>query len=146
MYEIIDAPEREERTLNYAGFWIRVAAYLIDSVVLWLVNVVVSYIIFQSYSIYQSNLPLSLVSIVIATTYFALMESSERQGTLGKMAVGIKVGNNHGDRITFANALGRYLGKFVSGILLLIGFLMVAWDDRKQGLHDKFADTYVFEN
>lgn len=146
MYEIIDAPEREERILNYAGFWIQVAAYLIDSVVLWIVNVVVSYIIFQSYSIYQSNLPLSLVSIVIAATYFALMESSERQGTLGKMAVGIKVGNNHGDRITFANALGRYLGKFISGILLLIGFLMVAWDDRKQGLHDKFADTYVFEN
>ncbi|MBL7832864.1 MAG: RDD family protein [Cyclobacteriaceae bacterium] len=90
MYEIIDAPEREERTLNYAGFWIRVAAYLIDSVVLWLVNVVVSYIIFQSYSIYQSNLTLSLVSIVIAATYFALMESSERQGTLCKITVGVK--------------------------------------------------------
>lgn len=146
MDEIIDIPEHKERVVNYAGFWIRFAAYLIDAVILWVAKVIISYVAFQTYSFYGSNLPLSIISIVMSVLYFSLMESSAQQATLGKMAVGIKVGDMRGNRISFANAIGRYLGKFISGILLLIGFLMVVWDDKKQSLHDKLADTYVFEN
>ena len=74
------------------------------------------------------------------------MESSSRQATLGKMGVGIKVGNANGQRITFVNALGRYLGKILSTLTLLIGFMMAGWDSKKQALHDKLASTYVFYN
>jgi uncharacterized RDD family membrane protein YckC len=71
------------------------------------------------------------------------MESSARQATLGKMAVGIKVTDEAGARISFGRAVGRYFGKFVSTIILLIGFLMVAFTEKKQGLHDKLAGTLV---
>ncbi len=87
---------------------------------------------------------MNAISIAIGLAYFAGFESSEKQATLGKQAVGIKVGNANGEQITFANALGRYFGKIISGLLLGIGFMMVGWDDRKQGIHDKLADTYVF--
>jgi uncharacterized RDD family membrane protein YckC len=72
------------------------------------------------------------------------MESSSRQATLGKMAVGIKVGNEQGQRISPANALGRVASKILSGLILYIGYIMVGFDARKQGLHDKIASTVVY--
>lgn len=146
MDQILDTPHQEVPSFSYAGFWIRLGAYLIDTVLLWIVNVVISFFYLGSYSIYQSSIPVSLAAMLIGILYFVLMESSERQGTLGKMAVGIKIGDKNGNRISFANALGRYFAKILSALILCIGYLMVAWDDRKQGLHDKLADTYVFEN
>ncbi|HMV10085.1 MAG TPA: RDD family protein [Cyclobacteriaceae bacterium] len=146
MDEIIDTPQVERRIFHYAGFWIRVAAYLVDAILLWVVDVIVSYSLYGNYGFFDANYLQSIISFVVAVTYFSMMESSERQATIGKMAVGIKVGNEHGNRISFGNAVGRYLAKIPSAILLAIGFLMVAWDDRKQGLHDKLADTYVFEH
>jgi uncharacterized RDD family membrane protein YckC len=72
------------------------------------------------------------------------MESSASQGTLGKMAVGIRVGDHEGEQITWPNALGRFFAKFLSSMIFYIGFMMAGWDNKKQGLHDKLADTYVF--
>lgn len=146
MDQILDSPEIENRIMPYAGFWIRVAAYLIDGVLLWVVNVAFSFLYRGSYSFYNSELLLDVVSIATGVLYFTLMESSERQATLGKMALSLKVGDKYGNRISFGNALGRYLSKIISGIILGIGFMMVGWDEKKQGLHDKIADTYVYEN
>jgi uncharacterized RDD family membrane protein YckC len=136
--QILDAPAVESTRLQYAGFWIRFGAYFIDGVLLFVVNFVIGLALAQ--------VPLlgSLISLVIGVCYFGFMESSDGQATLGKMAVGIKVGDDTGGPITFMNALGRYLGKIVSALLLCIGFLMVAWDEKNQGLHDKMAGTYVF--
>lgn len=72
------------------------------------------------------------------------MESSVGQGTIGKMIVGIKVGDADGNQISFGNALGRYFAKILSFLILCIGFMMAGWDEKKQALHDKLADTYVF--
>ena len=72
------------------------------------------------------------------------MESSANQGTVGKMAMGIKVGDAKGNVISTGNAVGRYFAKIISGLLLCIGYLMILWDDKKQGIHDKLADTYVY--
>lgn len=146
MDQILDTPQAENRIFNYAGFWIRVGAALIDGVILGVINVVISFLYLGSYSIYQSDTLLSVISWILGILYYTMMESSERQATLGKIAVGIKVGDAYGNKISFANALGRYFAKLISAIILGIGYLMVAWDDRKQGLHDKIADTYVFEN
>ena len=146
MDQILDAPQQENRNLQYAGFWIRVAAYLIDGVVLWIVNVILSFLYLGAYSIFNGDSLLGAISLVVGVLYFTLMESSERQATLGKLAVGIKVGDQYGNRISFANALGRYIAKVILSIVTLtVSLMWVGWDDRKQGLHDKLADTYVFQ-
>jgi uncharacterized RDD family membrane protein YckC len=134
---ILDAPVLEEqRKFEYAGFWIRVAAYIIDAIILIVAQLLIR--------LFLPEVVASLVSLVLGIGYFCGMECSENQGTIGKMAVGIRVGDANGEQLSFPNALGRYFAKILSALILLIGFMMVGWDDRKQGLHDKLADTYVF--
>lgn len=145
MQNILDTPESVERKLDYAGFWIRLAALIIDSIILYAINFVVIYAIgFESLLDPSSILVYYAVTLVTYLIYFAAFESSSRQGTPGKMAVGIKIGKENGEPISFANALGRYFAKLLSSLILCIGYLMAAWDDKKQGLHDKLANTYVF--
>lgn len=71
------------------------------------------------------------------------MESSRYQGTLGKIVMGIKVVDHNNQRLEFPRALLRNLSKILSGFLLGLGYIMIIFDDRKQGLHDKIADTFV---
>ena len=143
MDQILDAPLSSEKKLHYAGFWIRVGAYLIDGILLLILQVILAYAFFGGYSFMVPNYPLTGISTLIGILYFVVMESSAKQATLGKQAVGIKVGDAVGDRISFANALGRYFGKFLSAIILGIGFMMAGWDSKCQALHDKLAGTYV---
>lgn len=140
--QILDAPASPQQQMRYAGFWIRVGAYLIDGILIAVVNIILAFIIGGGLT--SGGLLLNAISAAIGIAYFCGLESSDKQGTLGKQAVGIKVGNTNGERISFANALGRYFAKIISALLLCIGFMMVGWDDRKQGIHDKLADTYVF--
>jgi uncharacterized RDD family membrane protein YckC len=146
MDEILDAPVNRETKLNYAGFWIRFGAYIIDAIILWIVQFILGTVLFNDYNYLEGNLILSMISILIAIGYFSGMESSTKQGTLGKILLGLKVGDVQGNQITFGNALGRYLAKFLSAIILMIGFMMAGWDDKKQALHDKLAGTYVYES
>lgn len=143
--QILDAPTGTERRLKYAGFWIRVAAAIIDSIIMYVVFFAVAFLFMDGLSSMAGlNITFQLIAAVAGILYFAGMESSSRQATLGKMAVGIKVGNPNGEQLSFANALGRYFSKIISAIILYIGFMMVGWDSKKQGLHDKIAGTYVF--
>ncbi len=144
MDQILDAPTIENKRLEYAGFWIRFVAYLIDSILLFCINTVFEYAFFEESSFFDSNVGVQIISLIIGVLYFGFMESSERQATLGKMAVGIQVGDENGNRLSFANALGRYFAKIPSALILLIGFMMAGWDERKQALHDKIAGTFVF--
>tara|TARA_B100001245_G_C22536040_1_gene269160 strand:- start:219 stop:485 length:267 start_codon:yes stop_codon:yes gene_type:complete len=82
-------------------------------------------------------------SLIYWWIYFAVMESSPTQGTLGKMAIGIKVTDLEGSRISFGRASGRHFGKLISGLILQMGFVMVAFTKKKQGLHDKMASCLV---
>lgn len=75
--------------------------------------------------------------------YFALMESSSKQATLGKMLLGIIVTDLNNNRISFGKASGRYWGKLISIIILGIGFIMAGTTSKKQALHDKMAGTLV---
>ena len=137
--QILDAPVSPQQELRYAGFWIRVAAYLIDYVLMIVLVLILGFSVGS-----LGQFAIFLVYIVVYVGYMCGFESSEKQATPGKMAVGIKVGKANGDKISFANALGRLLGKILSGFFFCIGYMMVGWDDRKQGIHDKLADTYVF--
>lgn len=144
--QILDAPSSNELVKNYAGFWIRFAAYIIDAIILWIIGVILSYIILGDYSIFQESLLLTGIQFVVGVTYFVVMESSAKQGTLGKAVVGIKVGDEEGKQISLGTAVGRYFSKILSALILLFGFFMVGWDSKKQGLHDKIMGTYVYES
>ena len=87
----------------------------------------------------------NLVSFVIGWLYFALMESSERGATLGKMALGLRAVTSTGQRLTFLNATGRYFAKILSAIILMIGFIMIGFTDKKRCLHDMIAGTLVIK-
>lgn len=124
----------------YAGFWRRVAAYLIDGIILSIVIVP----LLLAVGVEQRN-TLSPLTSAIGWLYFALMESSTRQATLGKMALGMVVTDLDGNRIGFGRATGRYFAKILSALILAIGFLMVAFTEKKQGLHDIIASTLVLK-
>lgn len=136
----------EERT--FGGFWKRFAAYLIDSLILFVGSVILAVPLVlllgtDEASIERYELPLNLLSIVVGWLYFAIMESSERQATFGKQVLGIRVTDLDGERISFARASGRHFAKILSFLTLLIGFIMAGFTARKQGLHDMIAGTVV---
>jgi len=138
----------DEPRITYAGFWWRLLAYLIDTTVLTLALFAVALIlgfILGAAGIEDSSLEtvLGVFGLVAIWLYFALMESAPGQATLGKRACGLKVTDRDGAPISFARASGRYFAKILSAALLLIGYLMVAFTRRKQGLHDIIAGTLV---
>jgi uncharacterized RDD family membrane protein YckC len=144
MDQILDSPESSGHDIEYAGFWIRFVALLIDVILLFIGQMAVTYLFFGSSNVLNTSPTTLVISFLIGVGYFTAMESSSRQGTLGKVIVGIKVGDVRGEQLTFGNALGRYFGKMLSAIMLMIGFMLAGWDPKKQTLHDKIANTYVF--
>ena len=139
--------------MGYAGFWKRFVAALIDSVVTAIGGFVVGLVlgvilgviagIFGSGDAGLATLVGNLTGIVVGWLYFALMESSSAQGTLGKMALRIKVTDLNGQQIGFARATGRHFGKIVSALILCIGFMMAGFTSKKQALHDMMAGCLV---
>jgi uncharacterized RDD family membrane protein YckC len=145
---------------EYGGFWLRVVAMLLDGVVL---SVVITPIIFlvmfpavkQAVDDAQrgsQDPPMELFARMFAVIpliylvnwlYDSLLTCSSWQGTVGKRVLRLKVIDQAGNRVSFGRATGRSLSKiFLSGILY-VGYIMVAFTDRKQGLHDMIAATYV---
>jgi uncharacterized RDD family membrane protein YckC len=84
-----------------------------------------------------------LVSNTIQLLYYALMESSKLQASVGKLALGLKVVDLNGERLSFGKALIRSFGKILSGMILCIGYLIAAFTEKKQALHDMIASTLV---
>jgi type IV pilus assembly protein PilA len=85
----------------------------------------------------------ALATLVVAWLYKAGMECSAKQGTLGKLVLGIKVVSLDGGRIGFGRATGRFFALLLSAVILYIGFLMAAFSKRRQALHDMIAGTLV---
>ncbi|MFX1725400.1 RDD family protein [Stenotrophomonas sp. AS1] len=136
----------------YAGFWKRYAAYFIDYILLTVVTLPLSMIINltgagsgnESVQV-ALTLVVMLLSMVISIGYYAGFHASRGGATLGKMAVGIKVVRGNGERISFLRAFCRYLATIVSSLILMIGFIMAAFTERKQALHDMMCDTLVVD-
>jgi uncharacterized RDD family membrane protein YckC len=141
----------------YAGFWLRFVAWLLDAILLGLVNFVLGVFIGIGGSplfgghhnngapFTQIGMALSgnVVSILTGWLYFSLMETSLFQATLGKMALSLVVTDLSGQPITFGRATGRYFGKIISGFTILIGYMMAGWTQQKQALHDIMAGCLV---
>jgi uncharacterized RDD family membrane protein YckC len=84
-----------------------------------------------------------LAVYAIQLLYYSIMESSKYQGSVGKIAMGIKVVDLNGNRVSFGTAFIRAIGKLISGMIMYIGYLMAAFTEKKQGLHDMIASTLV---
>ncbi len=146
-------------TSNYAGFWRRFAAVMLDGLILWVVNTTLQSVsgvgtrlqeaVLEDPTDYQAMIdiagPIWAVGVVIQMLYFAYFESSEKQATFGKQALGLIVTDTNGDRITFVKAVIRYFARWVSGFMLAIGYLIQPFTEKKQALHDMIAGTLVFK-
>jgi len=145
----------------YAGFWLRFVAFIIDAIVLHFIFTIVTLPFIASMGvrgIMRGHMPMSpeeliplmrgLFHIFLIRTglnwlYYALLESSAWQATLGKKALGLEVTDMQGMRISFGRATGRFFAKIISSIILCIGFIMIGFTEKKQGLHDMIAGTLV---
>lgn len=149
----VDAPFVGTRP---AGFWIRGAALLIDTALLWIATLAAAIAVAVVVGLVMSRLGQPreavreagrLVGYAIGfganLLWFPVMEASRWQATVGKRIVHLKVIDAGGARLSLARALVRYLAKFVSGLLFGIGYMMAGWSERKQALHDRIAKTYV---
>ena len=162
----------KEFALEYAGFWIRLGAgivdllflYIVCSVILWLLCWIINYAFISlspscgqgiclasylsgetAFSFSHAFIPVPLIGFIvwlIEVAYFTGFWVWRGQ-TPGKMLLGIKVIRTDSSPINLPYSLLRYLGYIVSMVTLFVGFVWIAFDSRKQGIHDKVADTYV---
>lgn len=132
--------------MSYAGFWKRFAAALIDSIVGIIIllgaALILAVITGQNSDPGTGNF-FRILDFIFGWLYFAGMESSSTQGTLGKMALKIKVTDLEGNRISFGRATLRYFSKILSILILFIGFIMAGFTKKKQALHDIIAGFFV---
>jgi len=147
----------EEKKYNYGGFWVRFVASIIDGIVIYIIHSISALVFFGTmfpmpqdpegmqleYFFSGQYMGYSIFSLLLDVVYYAGMQSSSKQATIGKMAFDLKVVRTDGSRITFLRGVGRYFSKIISAIILMIGYIMAAFDSRKQALHDKIADTMV---
>lgn len=152
---------------NYAGFWLRFVAIVIDAIILGVVQafIIVPVLAAIGFGVASSveTMDMSdpdqaagmigglmalmggywLVSIVLQVLYFTLMESSKTQATVGKLALGLKVTDTNGNKLDFTKALVRNLCRIISNFTLLIGYIIAGFTEKKQALHDLIAGTLV---
>jgi uncharacterized RDD family membrane protein YckC len=147
--------------VTYAGFWRRFWALVIDSILISMVTVPMQMMVgipwafsMRQMSDFDPDRLMSMIGagllvkaaqVVLSWAYVALMQSSSRQATLGMMALGIRVTDLEGRRISFARATGRYFASFLSDLTLGIGYLVQLFTQRRQTLHDMVAGTLVLK-
>jgi len=135
----------------YAGFWVRFFAALIDGIIIGIAMMAVLIPLMLIVGLSGSPESLELVSTLFnylvampaVWLYEALMTSSSKQATVGKIALGLRVTDLHGNRISFGRASGRHFSKYVSQLLLFVGFLIQPFTPKRQALHDIMAGTLV---
>jgi uncharacterized RDD family membrane protein YckC len=149
----------------YAGFWIRFIAYIIDGFVLGIASMIIMIPLFivmiltlpmDSSSRYGSDSGFGttfcciycltiIVSLVGQWLYFAWFESSKYMGTPGKILLGLAVTDENGERISFRKATLRYVSKLFTNVFFGIGYIVIAFSSKKQGLYDLIAHTLVIK-
>lgn len=135
--------------MRYAGFWIRFAAYFLDSIILGIVNMMLGFIIGIAAAgggdpdaMLGLQIVLNVISIGLAVAYFTFF-NGRFGATPGKMACGLRVVTAEGQPITYLRAFARYWALVLSAFTLMIGFIIAAFDDQKRALHDHICSTRV---
>lgn len=140
----------------FGGFWERFLAYCIDSAILTLGSVVVGFLgaFFIAFVMALMGMEVEemenffvvvyyILAIVLSWLYFTIMESSKLQATPGKKICNLVVTDTSGNRISFAKANARFWSKIISGAIFAIGYIMAAFTEKHQALHDMVAGTLV---
>ena len=140
----LDTPEQK----RYAGFWIRLGAKFLDGLIVGALNFVVSlpFAFAGDPADLTATLAIGAVQVVIQigiAAAFTVFFLGKFQATPGKMACGLVVMTADGGNVTYMRALGRHFAEFLSTIILLIGYIMAAFDQEKRALHDRICDTRV---
>jgi uncharacterized RDD family membrane protein YckC len=156
-------------TENYAGIGRRFVAFIVDLLFILFIDLVLTGLLGlsdgfrminqrlhhlpytnQSGQVVNALLPIPVILsvgillILVPWLYYAILESSKNQATLGKIALRIAVTDLHGDRITFSRATLRFYAKILVLITFFVGFIIVAFSRQKQGLHDIVAGCLMF--
>lgn len=145
---------------GYGGFWIRFVAFVVDGIIVRLLTIPLAIALTaagimhraapwgqfdspeEAIRAFSTALAIVPIFMVVNWLYEALLTSSEWQATLGKKMLNLRVTDEEGNRISFARATGRHFAKYISSILL-IGYIMAAFTERKRALHDMLAGTLV---
>ena len=151
----IDLPPAAKVTTAspYGGFWMRLGAHFVDGIILWIASMVLVAILMVGLGFMGAGAGSTdavtgiagLGIVALGQLYHAYFVSSAKMATPGKRLCGLYVTDVEGHRLGFGHALGRNLLSFFSYITLYIGFIMIAFSDRKQALHDKMAGTLVHQ-
>jgi len=148
---------------RYAGFWIRVVAQIIDAIILTILSMIIGLPLrmllgVSAISVAQSQDPSAvmaalpammgmigltlLINLVVGVCY-DIWFVHNKGGTIGKLALGLQIIRLDGSRLSYGEAVGRYFAKFLSAIILYIGFIMAGLDAEKRSLHDRICNTLV---
>ena len=136
----------------FKGFWIRVVASFIDGIILLILIILlasISLVIFGAALGEGAGVGMFLLVLILASIatifYKPIMEASEYQGTVGKYALGMKVVDQNGQRISMTSSFLRTILYIIGAqaFLLCLGIVMIGFTEYKQGLHDILANTYV---
>ncbi|HKC24628.1 MAG TPA: RDD family protein [Thermoanaerobaculia bacterium] len=136
--------------LRYADFGVRFGAKLLDGVLMWIVNMAISFAFFGvlmrratlGQGFLAMQLALMAVELVVNAAYVVFF-LGRFGATLGKMALRLRVVNPDGSPISYGKAVGRYFAEMLSGLTLGIGYLMAGFDSERRALHDRVASTRV---
>lgn len=137
-------------TFDYAGFWIRFAAKFLDSIILGIVNIILSFAIVGTAmgakpgTTIVAQLLLMMIGLVIRFAYCVFFVG-KFGATPGKMACKVKIVRADGSPVSYGRAVGRFFAEILSGMILGIGYIMIAFDDEKRALHDRICDTRVIK-
>ncbi len=156
------APAAAPVAWRFGGFWRRLASYLLDRLLLGILFAPLGFFVLLPLfagsadgwpdpespaeaigAILGAALLVGFLATVATWLYFALLQSSSRQASLGQMALDLRVTDLAGRRISFARASGRYFATFVTGLTFGLGYLVMLFTTKKQTLHDLIAGTLV---
>lgn len=123
---------------HYGGFWIRLLVALLDTLIIGVPAAVLGFVL-----IFLTGIQSLYWLIQLGVVVFVIYMNGVKGGTPGKLILKLRIVNEKGEYIGIPISILRYIGYILSGIILGIGFLMIAFTEKKQGLHDKIAKTFV---
>ena len=135
--------------LPYGGFWVRLAAHVVDGFIISIGVFVIAFVLGLAAAMLGGgggeavSVGITVAMVLLGQLYHAYFVSSEKMATPGKRLCGLYVTDLEGHRLGFGHALGRNLAALASYLTLYIGFIMAGFTERKQALHDKIAGTLV---
>ncbi len=141
--------------MEYATFWTRFAAKILDGIILWIVNTAIGFAIGlgfagavgsrESEAMLLLQVVASLVGMAFSLLY-GVFFLGRYGATPGKMACRIKVVTAEGEPISYGRAAGRCLSEILSGVICYIGYIMAGFDEERRALHDRICNTRVIRS